>query len=240
MTAPPHATEHDDLLHAHLAGDLPADDPHLGERLATCPACRERLTELRSLTDLLERLGGEQRRSLGRPPVPAQGTERVAATLQSLSQGRAPTPLRPVGAPIRRATLWRVGLAAASVVAAGWIVKTLLPREPQPREDVLLGDGEDRSVRPSGTVERYDEIHWEQHPRDATSFLVTVRRAGEDLTGTPIVEKGVEDLPWRPDEQILALMTAAGSITIEIVAFDSQGTRMEGVRAKASIELWSR
>jgi hypothetical protein len=222
MTAPhdAHAAEHDDLLHTHLSGDVPADDARLIERLSQCAACRERLDELRSLTDLLERVGDEQRRSLTPTPTPAPGAGQVAATLAALARGRAPAALRPVPVLGRRATLWRVGLAAASVVAAGWIVKTLLPRDAQPREDVLLGDREDTRVTPSGTVEAFTSFDWVGAPEGAASFKVRIWSEGQSLSDEPI-EKSVDRLPWNPLPTELEALPRA--IQWELVAYDRQG-----------------
>lgn len=226
--------EHDDLLHAHLAGDVPAGDPLLRTRLEQCSLCRERLEELRSVTDLLEQVGGAQRRSLAAAPArAAPGTERVAATLQALAAGRPPA-LRALPSTNRRTTLWRVGLAAASVLAAGWIVKTLLPPAEEPRDDVLLGDGQDRSASPNGTVEAFDVFDWPGRPRDAQHFQLRVWCTEQDPSGVLVVDESVERFPWSPTQAQLEEM--GRSIAWEVVHVDALGMLGRSLRKTARIE----
>jgi len=224
-----HDERHDELLHAHLAGDVAGDDASLRARLQGCAACRERLEELRSLTDLLEQVGGAQRGSLA--PAPgraAPGADLVAATLRGLAAGQPPPALP---APTRRATFWRVGLAAASVLAAGWIVKTLLPPASDTREDVLLGDREDRSATPNGTVGTFGVFDWSACPSDAAYVRVKVWRSGQALTEEPIAQARVDRLPWRPSPSELATMGSA--IRWEAIAYDFQGNALDSVEAQA-------
>lgn len=233
-----HDRHHDDLLHAHLAGDLPQDDPVLAARLAGCAPCRERLVELRSLTNLLEQVGGAQRRSLaplagGRP---SPGSERVASTLAALAAGRAPSAPRPSPAPpapTRRATLWRVSLAAASVLAAGWIVKTLLPPERDARDDVLLGHGQDRSVTPHGSVVSFDEFDWSACPEDASYVRVRVWLKDQAVTEEPVAQARVDALPWIPTASERAAMQR--SIRWEVLAYDALGGVLDSARGEAEL-----
>lgn len=238
MTSPPdaHAEEHDDLLHAHLAGDVPADDARLVERLECCGACRERLDELRSLTDLLERVGDEQRRSLTPSPSPTPGSERVGATLEALAQGRPPSRLRPLPGPSRRTTLWRVGLAAASVVAAGWIVKTLLPPAAEPRGDVMLGDADDQTLSPSGTVEAFDSFDWDGHPPEAVYFKLRVWREGTRDGGETILYRPSVQLPWTPEPEDLAILNDARAIEWELESYDVVGNPLRAHGAHARLQ----
>ena len=240
MNAPPHAhdahdAEHEEMLHAHLAGDLAPDDPRLVERLGRCRACRERLDELRALTTLLERVGGEQRAHLAPTAGPAPGADRVAATLHALAQGRAPAALRPVPAPSRRATLWRVGLAAASVLAAGWIVKSLLPEGSEPREDVLLGDRGSSRVHPSGPVERFDRFDWDDPPPNAAYYRFQAWKQGEELEADPIVEGRVSSLPWTPDPEELERLDSLNAIHWELIAVDAEGTPIDRCSGDAQL-----
>jgi hypothetical protein len=225
-----HDERHDELLHAHLAGDVPGDDPSLRARLTHCTACSERLEELRSLTELLEQVGGAQRGSLAPPAgaAPTPGRERVAATLRDLAAGRAPAA---PPAPVRRATLWRVGLAAASVLAAGWIVKTLLPPPTDAREDVLLGDNVDRSATPNGTVGTFDAFDWNACPSDAAYVRVKVWRSEQSVTEEPIAQARVDRLPWRPSTADLESMGSA--IRWQAIAYDFQGNPIDSVEGQA-------
>jgi anti-sigma factor RsiW len=232
MNAPKmlHDRQHEDLLHARVAGDVPDDDPTLTARLEECTACRTRLDELSALTGLLDRLGEAQRASLRPDPTfPAPGSDQVAATLHALASGRAPAP-RP--RPTRRLALWRVGLAAASVLAAGWIVKALLPPAEEPREDVLLGEGRERTSTPHGTVASLEPIDGKRPPSDTRRFELRVwRRDGADRV--LVVEEPVEAFPWFPNP---AQRTAMGqSIEWEIVPFDTAGVALALERGEATL-----
>jgi hypothetical protein len=222
MTPPQvsHDRQHEELLHEHLTGDVPADDPTLVRLLAQCATCRARLVELNSLTGLLDRVGEAQRASLRpEPSSHAPRTDQVAATLRALAAGHEPTPA-PRPRPDRRLTLWRVGLAAASVLAAGWIVKVLLPPAEEPREDVLLGEGRTRTSTPHGKVASLEPIDWRQPPPEAVSFVLRVwcRDSGDRVL---VVDEPVEAFPWFPTP---AQRVAMGeSIEWEIHSTDPAG-----------------
>lgn len=228
-----HAEQHEELLHAHLAGDVPAEDARLVRRLESCATCRERLLELSSLTDLLERIGGEQRRHLAPTAAPAPGADRVTATLQALAQGRPAPHLRPVPAPRGSPALWRVGLAAAAVLVAGWVVKSLLPPASEPREDVLLGDGVDHSVTPSGTVDSFETFVWPTAPADAAFIQLQVWKQGQEFAGMPMVDERLERFPWTPSPEQLAQLEAAGAVHWEAIAFDAAGVQIDDCTSNA-------
>lgn len=202
---PVHDSAHDDLLHAHLAGDVPAGDPTLTQRLGQCGECRARLAELNALTGLLDRVGDGQRRSL-RPDAlqTAPGADRVAATLHALAAGREPASVAR-SLTTRRVTLWRVGLAAASVLAAGWIVRALLPPDESPREDVLLGDGSKATFMPMGEVDSFSPFAWPGLSPDANQIYLTVWRL-EDGVRVLVFDDTIPELYWVPTPDQLHAM----------------------------------
>lgn len=108
-----HNAEHDEWMQALVTGDLESGSPEAAE-LRACPACRAQLSNLQSLTSLLQSAGSEQRFILSEElhDAPAPGADRVSDVLRAGLQQRAGSPRRPFGA-------W---LALAAVLIAGvWI-----------------------------------------------------------------------------------------------------------------------
>jgi hypothetical protein len=228
-----HDELHEELLHAHLAGDVAANDALLATRLRTCATCATRLAELRSLTVLLERVAGDERAVLAKlsEHAGAPGSERVATTLRALAAGqdaRQPAPVVPRAAPGpvgRPATLWRVTLAAASVLAAGWLVRTLLaPSEPD-RQDVLLGEGQQRAVYPRGTVKSFDRFEWTQI-KGAVRYELRIWPKGLDLEEDPVKVVPVYSNSWIPTSEEASALPR--EIYWEATPYDDLGTPLPG------------
>ena len=217
-----HDESHEQRLHAHLAGDVEAADPGLQEQLRRCSSCRSRLAELQSVTELLEQVGSERRRSLRELPDPATapGAERVASTLRALAAGQAP----PRVAPAPRSTqLWRISLAAASVLAAGWLVKALLPDGEAPGGDVTLGESVLPTLTPGdgAIVEEYGSFSWRDEAARSRHFELRIWAVERSASDEPLITAHPTADHWEPTPQQRSDLPDA--IFWEIVGYDDLG-----------------
>jgi hypothetical protein len=156
-----HDTEHEKLLEQLTCGDLEREDPKLVAVLEECAECRDRVSGLESVSDLLELAALEQRETLADPNTDADlpGRDLVGPFIRArLAE--------------RRRSRWLHYAAAAAVIASAgggwWAMNRLGPVSPQSPQSggsdgpVLLGSKAFRfeGLQEGGALE-LGPIQWE-------------------------------------------------------------------------------
>ncbi len=231
-----HGELHEARLHAFVVGDLTQDDPVLQGLIGGCAECRGHLTDLRRVTGLLDEVLGEERRSLSAlaTDTRAPGANRVASTLRGLAarSGPAqalptvPTPAMPPRQHARaRPALFalRVGAAAAAVVAAGWLVRLLLPSSQPAPSDLTLGDDQDlRLLEPVGRVPTYGTFRWSAGRGLYVRYTLSIWNAAGKADEDPVLSPIARDAPeWTPTAKDLDRLPQA--IRWQVDALDELG-----------------
>lgn len=231
----PHPSDHDELLARLLAGDVPAEDAAVRERLAACTQCRAELAAVRALeAELRASLGGSAAAfadaRAASAPTDLALVRRTLEQVLSERRERAPRPRR-----------WLpVLLAAALLAALALAVRFLGGPAPEPVGEILLSDGLVLDA-PLGIAGGYPEFRWHLAPTDSGPatlpaeghYELTISPYGPEGVGDPILDKlPLTEPRWTPTPEQLASLPQR--IHWRVVALDGLGVPFASASASAS------
>ena len=251
-----HTQEHEPLLHSVLTGDISEDHASVAPVLASCGHCRDKLEELRAVSEMLDEAGREEEQATFAAidySKPVAGADRVESFVRAkLAQKAtapatppAPQPAIPAAAartasidPGRRRFLRVSGVvtaAAASVVLVGWIAKMLLTHEAEDAPDeILLSNSKLTPRSPMGEVDEWTEFHWDYDLPVGATFAITVYEKEPVRSFEPLFEKtGLKQPKWVPTTDELARMPKA--ISWEVYVLGATGALMESNNGEARL-----
>lgn len=205
-------SRHDALIERIMVGDLDPSAPEVESLQNECPDCKERLSQLASVVDLLDDAGREQRATLvqARGATSKPGAHRVEATIREFADkaGRRRFPRGLV-----------LALAAAAAVAA---LLLMLDRRSAPPPGYHLGTDVLTDLVPQGSVRDYDVFSWTFTLPQKVFFDVVIYDDTAAGKGRKVLEKKALAAPtWQPDASELATLPAA--IRWEVRAHDGSG-----------------
>jgi len=228
-----HDPEHEELLLAVVAGDVPPNAPEVRERTSECATCAARLARLRSVTQRLDEEAQEELAilALAERMDDAPGTERIEAFREHPEYRRygVDPARRPGGRPVLPWAAAIVGLAAAALLV---VVFARGGENPG-------GDGGGDGGDPPGTEERYlgDDLirieglesfddDLELHFRTPAGILENVARwqvvvEGVTAEGGDFYERyDAERSPWSDPASVREF---PDEVTIVVNAIDATG-----------------
>lgn len=245
----PHDSSHERLLHEVITGDLQRSDERVRELERDCEVCRDYLRDSLEVGKLLDDVLGEQAASVAEleQDANAPGADRIAETLRALASSGAAAPASPARTQLRAldspqrapaprrasATAWRVSLAAATVMIAGWLVRMLLPpSQVDPAGgDTTLGGNKNSRLEPSGEVSSFSSFTWDLGLDGRPRYNLQIWAAEDGLTSAPRLEKetwGVRE--WKPAAEQMGLIPEDFRWRVE--AFDEAGQSLESAETR--------
>lgn len=213
-----HEATHEELLQRMLAGDLQADESRSRALLEGCTECAQRWSELSETVAVIEALDRERREVLAEAALghAAPGSDRVATTLARERLRTFGDPRRARGAPVWR----RVLLAAALLVGGIFVVRALMPPEPDV-PDVILGSEAIRFIGEPRTIGPGRSIRW-QHASGSDKGPFAVHLSGELAGGQPFSRVvRVRGAEWAPDDDLVRQLP--DPVLVRVVAVDASG-----------------
>lgn len=225
-----HAPEHEHLLQAALAGDVPVDDARFQQRLRDCGECRGRYRELSVVRELLDHAGQDERETLAAIELarPVPGSELVAPFVRRALAERSAR-VRPTWT--RRSLAW-VASAAAGLVAVGWLVRWLLPEDGGDQRGILLGDTHEHGMSPRGPVREYTPLEWKLPLPKGGYYQLRIWDGGSDESLDPFVTMPrLEEPRWFAPPQVAR--TWPDKIRWEVRVYDATGVLQDSELASA-------
>ena len=191
-----HTSDHEPLLEALLAGDLPDEGASVRAQLASCPVCRVELEELPRLAQGLDRLGREHREAVETAVRSASASDEELMLrawrdrLGGSSSARGWRSPRP----------WLVAVVAAAALVALVRLTGVWRSSPEPSPPVIMGGAEGFTlVAPKETNADFSVFRWEYDAPSGTTYHVLVWSADAEGRLLGQSDEWLSGKEWRPD-----------------------------------------
>jgi hypothetical protein len=235
-----HGPAHEALLADALAENAEPRPEELERLLDGCAECRREYAALSKLAQRLDRgakweyevLAGSQFRAAAASARGASGERERFLTRQRREVERTlRASLAPSGA---RPSLWRrsfplrVAAAAATVAAATWIVKRLVPHSPSRAQDFMLGPqqawtGVSARIESDGSI----TFRWSYDLPPGGWYLLAVE-AADASAAVPLAEVRLREGEWKPEPEQCA--SWPGVVRWRVSAYDASGRSLSTSR----------